>query len=233
MRKYALFTLTRPKSQVSEAFRALRTNLRFSNVDHELKIILFTSAGPGEGKSSTVANLGVSIAQLGEKVLVIDADLRNPSQHKIMGLENNKGLSTSLVTSVSFLEQIQHSQEANLDFLTSGPIPPNPAELLGSMRMKQLLNEAAEAYDIVLVDTSPTIAVTDSSVLAQLVDGVVLVLGAGEVSRNYALITKEQLEKVGAKIIGVVLNKVELNTEEYYYYSYYGTKHTKSKSRRG
>lgn len=240
MRDYRLETLANPKSPISEAYRTLRTNIQFANVDQIVKRILFTSAGPGEGKSSTVANLAVSIAQSGKKVLIIDADLRNPSQHKIFELSNHNGLSTTLVEDVTPLTYVVKTQEEGLDLLTSGPIPPNPAELLGSKRMKQILQEVYEAYDLVLVDSPPTVAVTDSSVLAQSMDGVILVLASGEVNRDYAIQAKAQLEKVGAKIIGTVLNKVEMNTKEHYYYYYYHdeddsknvkkTKHTTQKS---
>ena len=162
----------------------------------------------------------MAISQAGKKVLIIDADLRKPTQHQIFSLSNSKGLSTSLVTNQSGLQQIQRFKEGYPDLLTSGPIPPNPSELLGSQRMKQLMNEAASFYDIVLVDTPPTLAVADASILAQVVDGVVIVVGSGEVSRDYVQSAKEQLDKVGANIIGVVLNKVQMNHKEQYYYYY-------------
>lgn len=222
MRSYLIETLANPKSAVSEAYRTLRTNIQFANVDNVMKKILFTSAGPAEGKSSTVANLAVSIAQSGKSVLIIDADLRNPSQHKIFEVPNHNGLSTSLVEDVSSLTHVVRTGTEGLDLLTAGPIPPNPAELLGSKRMKQLLHDVANAYDMIFIDSPPTIAVTDSSILAQSVDGVILILASREVKRDYALRAKEQLDKVGAKIIGTVLNKVELKTKEHYYYYYYG-----------
>jgi capsular exopolysaccharide synthesis family protein len=220
--EYKLFSMLSPKSQVAEAFRTLRTNIQFFNVGGVVKRILFTSAGPREGKSSTIANLATMMVQAGKRVLIIDADLRNPTQHKILGQANFEGLTTSLVDeTLPILTYIQQTEQEGLDILTSGPIPPNPAELLGSKRMKQLLNEVIEVYDIVLIDSPPTIAVTDPSVLAQAVDGVVLVLASGEVSRDYALQAKEQLEQVGAKILGIVLNKVEMKSKEYYYYYSY------------
>lgn len=231
VRNYSLLTLKNPKSPVSEAFRTLRTNIQFANVDNELKSIAFTSAGPGEGKSSTIANIAVAIAQTGKSILVIDADLRNPSQHKIYGLSNGEGLSTTLVTEVPLLSQVQKGALEGLDVLPAGPIPPNPAELLGSRKMRQLLDEAKNHYDMILIDTPPTIAVADSSILAQIVDGVILILSSGEVNRDYAIRAKEQLDKVGAKILGAVLNKVELKTKEHYYYYYYHGE-TGSKKRR-
>lgn len=221
LRKYILETLGSPKSAISEAYRTLRTNIQFANVDNVMKRILFTSAGPAEGKSSTVANLAVSIAQSGKSVLIIDADLRNPSQHKIFKIQNINGLSTTLVEEVASQTYIIKSVIEGLDLLPSGPIPPNPAELLGSKRMKLFLNDVSNEYDVILVDSPPTLAVTDSSILAQIVDGVILVLASGEVKQDYAIRTKEQLEKVGAKVIGTVLSKVELKTKEHYYYYYY------------
>lgn len=222
MRNYSLLTFNNPKSPVSEAYRTLRTNIQFANVDNTVKSIAFTSAGPGEGKSSTVANIAVTMGQAGKNVLIIDADMRNPSQHKVFDLENGDGLSTTLVSDAPCLEHVLSTKLEGVSVLLAGPIPPNPAELLGSKKMKQLLDMAKSTYDVVLVDTPPTIAVTDSSILAQIVDGVIIVLSSGEVSREYAISTKEQLEKVGAKILGTVLNKVEMNTKEHYYYYYYG-----------
>jgi capsular exopolysaccharide synthesis family protein len=223
LRDYSIITNTNPKSPISEAYRILRTNIQFSNVDQALKTILFTSAGPAEGKSSTVVNLAHVMAQAGKNVLIIDADLRKPAQHKIFGLENLKGLSNTLIGEASLAHAVKTDQEG-LSIMTSGPIPPNPAELLGSKRMKQVIQVAVNTYDIVLIDSPPIIAVTDASVLAQNMDGVILVLAAGEVTREYAVQAKERLDKVGAKIIGTVLNKVDMKSKEqyYYYYHYYG-----------
>lgn len=217
MRAYKLIISKNPKSQTAEAYRALRTNIKFASVDKVVKQILVTSPGPKEGKSSTVANLAVSMAQAGISVLIIDADLRNPSQHKIFDLINLTGLTTTLAEDASTCTYIVKTPYEGLDILTSGPMPPNPAELLESRRMKQILNEAAQAYDLVLIDSPPVIAVTDASVLAQSVDGVILVLAAGEVERENALRTKEQLKKVGAKILGIVLNKVKVKKHDYFY----------------
>ncbi|RNC29187.1 MAG: Tyrosine-protein kinase YwqD [Candidatus Dichloromethanomonas elyunquensis] len=221
MRDYTIVTSANPKSPVSEAFRILRTNIQFANVDQVMKKLLFTSAGVNEGKSSTVANLAAAMAQANKNVLIIDADLRKPSQHKIFGLDNASGLSITLIEDVPFMKYVQKTEQIGLDVLTSGPIPPNPAELLGSKRMKQVLMLSAEIYDMVLVDSPPTIAVTDSSILAQTVNGVVLVLASGEVNKEFALQAKERLEKVGAKIIGTVLNKVEMKSKGYNYYYHY------------
>lgn len=223
MREYNLKTVNNPKSLTAEAYRTLRTNLQFASVDNEIKRILFTSAGPQEGKSSIVANLAVSISQAGKSVLIIDADLRNPSQHKIFGLSNLNGLTTTLAEDVSAFAYIGKTPYEGLDILTSGPIPPNPAELLDSRRMKQILQEITSAYQFVLLDSPPVIAVADASVLAQSVDGVILVLAEREVKREYAVRAKEQLEKVGAKVLGIVLNKAKLQSQRHNYYYYYGS----------
>ncbi|CAA7603170.1 CobQ/CobB/MinD/ParA nucleotide binding domain protein [Acididesulfobacillus acetoxydans] len=223
----SLITARKPKSPISEAYRTLRTNVQFTAVDGEVKKILVTSAGPGEGKSATAANLAVSMAEAGQRVLIIDGDLRNPTQHKLFGLSNLEGLSTALVQEKAIRELIRETKFTGLTVLSSGPIPPNPAELLNSKRMKRFLEEAAEEFDTILIDTPPVIAVADASILAQSVDGVILVLASGEVNREYALRAKEQLEKVGAKLLGAVLNKVEMKTREHYYYYYYGHEHKK------
>ena len=218
---YSLITLEQTKSPISEAFRTLRTNVQFTSVDSETKKIMITSAGPREGKSTTLANLAVSMAQAGKSVLVIDADLRNPTQHKLFGLSNWEGLSVFLIQDQGCQAYIKETTVPGVSVLSGGPIPPNPAELVGSKRMMRLIQEVSEQFDIVLIDTPPIVAVTDAAILAQEVDGVILVLASGEVNKEYAQRAKELLDKVGAKILGVVLNKVDMKTSEYYYYHNY------------
>ncbi|AFM43142.1 capsular exopolysaccharide biosynthesis protein [Desulfosporosinus acidiphilus SJ4] len=230
--KHSLITLEQSKSPVSEAFRTLRTNVQFTSVDSQTKKIMVTSAGPQEGKSSTVANLAVSIAQTGKTVLVVDADLRNPTQHKLFGLPNVEGLSVALVQDQDYINYARETSVSGLRVITGGPIPPNPAELVGSKRMKRLIEEASEQFDMVLIDTPPVVAVTDASILAQEVDGVILILASGEVNKDYAQRAKEQLDKVGAKILGAVLNKADLKTSEYYYYYYYHGSEDPNESKR-
>lgn len=230
---YSLITLEQSKSPISEAFRTLRTNVQFTSVDSETKKIMVTSAGPREGKSSTVANLAVSIAQAGKSVLVVDADLRNPTQHKLFGLDNRQGLSVALLQDQDYQTYFKETAVPGVMVLTGGPIPPNPAELVGSKRMKRLIKEASVQFDIVLIDTPPVVAVTDAAIIAQDVDGVILVLASGEVNKEYAQRAKELLDKVGAKILGAVLNKVDMKTSEYYYYYYYhGSNDSKKKKHR-
>jgi len=228
---YSLITLEHAKSPISEAYRTLRTNVQFTGVDSETKTIMITSTGPGEGKSSTIANLAVSIAQAGKSVIVIDADMRNPTQHKLFGLDNREGLSVALVQDQDFRQFVRDTAVQGVMVLTGGPTPPNPAELVGSKRMKRLIKEFSEQFDIVLIDTPPVIAVTDAAILAQEVDGVILVLASGEVNKEYAQRAKELLDKVGAKILGAVLNKVEMKTSEYYYYTYNGADNLNKKNK--
>lgn len=216
-----LITHTDPKSPIAEAFRALRTNLYYSNLDKSLKKVLLTSTGLGEGKSTILANLAVAVAQTGQKVLIIDADLRKPVQHKIFELSNLRGLTNLLVEDLQLPEVVQDSTISNLKLLTSGPIPPNPSELLGSARMERFLTSITE-YDLILIDAPPAVAVTDPVVLAAKVDGVLLVINSKQVKIEMAKYAKEQLEKAQAKILGVVLNNVEYQGDDYQYYYYYG-----------
>ncbi|GAB6155696.1 CpsD/CapB family tyrosine-protein kinase [Desulfosporosinus burensis] len=226
----SLITFEQIKSPISEAYRTLRTNVQFTGVDSKTKKIMITSSGPREGKSTTVANLAVSIAQTGKSVLVIDADLRNPTQHKLFKVGNFEGLSSFLVQDQGNQDFIKETAIPGVKVLTGGPIPPNPAELVGSQRMKRLIEEVSEQFDVVLIDTPPIIAVTDAAIIAQEVDGVILVLASGEVNKEYAQRAKEQLDKVGAKILGAVLNKADMKTSEYYYYYYYhGSEDSKKK----
>ena len=210
----------------------LRTNVQFTCVDSRTKKIMITSAGPREGKSTTVANLAVSMAQAGKSVLILDADLRNSTQHKLFGLDNEEGLSVALVQDQDCPIFIKETAVPGVMVLTGGPIPPNPAELVGSKRMKRLIEEVSTQYDMILIDTPPIVAVTDAAILAQESDGVILVLAAGEVDKKYAQKAKDLLDKVGAKILGVVLNKVNMKTSEYYYFCYQGSDESKKKHKR-
>lgn len=221
----SLITLGHIKSPSSEAYRMLRTNIQFVSVDSGIKKILITSACPEEGKSFTVANLAVCMAQSGKSVLVVDADLRKPTQHKFFGVENGEGLSVALTEvqaqNPDFKSYIRETDVPGVRVITAGPIPPNPAELLGSKIMKYFIEVISEQFDVVIFDTPPIIAVTDAAILAQVVDGVILVLASGKVYKEHAKRAKELLDQVGAKILGAVLNKVEMKASEYYY-NYYG-----------
>ncbi|SDI00542.1 polysaccharide biosynthesis tyrosine autokinase [Desulfosporosinus hippei] len=204
--------LANSQSPAAEAFRTLRTNLQFNKPDSIHQQVLITSTGSGEGKSMMAVNLAISLVRGGKLVLIIDANLRNPIQHQYFQLSNDVGLTSILSSGLPGLEYVVQTQILGLDVLTSGPILPNPVELLDSLTMKNVLKEAKAAYDVVIIDSPPTLARADASILAQAVDGVIFVVGAGAVSREYALEAKRQLEKVEAKILGVVINKVNLKS---------------------
>lgn len=213
-----------PKSGVAEAYRAVRTNIQFYNVGDKLRRLLVTSAGPSEGKSTTLSNLAITFAQAGNRVIVIDADLRRPYLHRIFQVSNLRGLTSALVGNATLEEVILGTNVPSLEIIPSGPIPPNPSEMLGSTRMQEFLDQLADHADIIIIDSPPVVAVTDAAVLAQVVDGVILVASAGLVTRDMAQRAKAQLEAVKAKILGVVLNGVKDEGAGYYYYYYYGEK---------
>lgn len=225
------------RSPVSEAYRAIRTNLQFAGAGKQLKTLVFTSAVLHEGKSTTVANLAIVMGQDDKKILLIDCDMRKPVVHRRFGLLN-RGLSNCFAEDLPLKEVIQADVFPNLDVVTSGPVPPNPAELLGSKKMKALLQEAAEAYDYVFLDMPPVLAVTDAVLMSNLlmssqVDGTVLVLGSGDISPDEGKQAQSVLEKVHANILGVILNKVPQHHKSgYYYYYYYDEDHHKKRRRR-
>ncbi|MCM3741814.1 CpsD/CapB family tyrosine-protein kinase [Oceanobacillus luteolus] len=216
-----LITKVNPKSPISEQYRTVRTNMQFSSVDNELKSFLVTSSGPAEGKSSTTANLAVVYAQQGKRVLLIDADLRKPTMHYTFRLDNLRGLSNVLVGENTLEEAVNQTDVETLDVMTCGPIPPNPSELLASRKMENLLKEAKLSYDLVIFDTPPVLAVTDAQILANIVDGTVLVVRSGKTEVEAAEKAKESLAPAKAKLLGVVLNGREKKASNYYYY--YGT----------
>ncbi|WP_170007331.1 CpsD/CapB family tyrosine-protein kinase [Bacillus fonticola] len=217
-----LITNVNPKSPISEQYRTLRTNIQFSSVDQQYRSIMVTSAGPGEGKSTTAANLAVVFAQQGKKVLLIDADLRKPTVHYTFSFANTVGLTNVLTRLADFQEAVRATRIENLDVLTSGPIPPNPAELLSSRSMGEFLQEAYTEYDLLLFDTPPVLAVTDAQLLANLCDGTILVVSSGNTEIETATKAKELLQAAQAKLLGVVLNNKAIDNSNYYYY--YGSK---------
>jgi capsular exopolysaccharide synthesis family protein len=209
------------KSPISEAYRTLRTNIHFAKGDGEIKTVMFTSSGPGEGKSTTAANTAVALAQSGKKVIIVDCDLRKPVQHKIFG-KSNKGLTNIFAEDIPIESVIQQTQVENLYLLTSGPIPPNPSELLGGKKLVEVLDALKSQADYVIIDAPPVIAVTDACVLASKVDGVNLVIGAGLIRPEMAQKAKELITKAKGHLLGVILNRVEIEEEHAYYYYYYG-----------
>ena len=216
-----LIVLNDPKSSTSEAYRGLRTSILFSTPDHSPRSLLITSAGPKEGKTITCANMSITMAQAGQKVLLIDCDMRRPRLHKMFNCEKNRGVSHILIGEVDWRRLKVSTSIPNLDLIPSGPIPPNPAELLGSDRMKAFLAEAAKEYDRVIIDSPPLVAVTDSVLLARFVEGVILVIQAGVTSRDILSNSIRQLKDVQAHILGAVLNAVNIGKDSYYYYQYY------------
>jgi len=214
--------LKNPQSAVAESYRVLRTNLIFSSADTSGRALVVSSANPGEGKTTTVANLASSLSINGARVLAVDADLRRPTMHQHFGVPKTPGLSDLIVGKCQASEAIQSTRFKGLQVLPCGYIPPNPAELLGSTAMKQVVEALRTHYDWVLIDTPPILAMADTPVLCPLVDGVVLVVGAEVSSRAHLQRAIDQITSVGGKIIGVVLNKVDLERNSYYYSQYYG-----------
>lgn len=222
------------KNPATEAYRVIRTSIQFAQAGKELKTLAFTSCTPNEGKSMTIANLAVVLTQAGKSVLLLDCDMRNPTVHKNFGLSNKLGLSSCISMDTPLSAAVQATRVDNLYALTGGVIPPNPSELLGSERMRELLQEAREIYDYVLIDTPPVMPVTDALIVGRFVDGMILVIASAEVKVEMARDVKNQLVNAGANILGVVLNKVRSEHHGYgygyyYYYGNYGEKHKKSK----
>lgn len=218
----SLISKLRPKSVIAEQYRTIRTNIQFSMIDRDVKSIVLTSSGPWEGKSTTSANLASVFTDQGKRVLLVDADLRKPTVQRTFGLSNVEGLTTLLSEpDRAISEIIQQVTGTELHALTSGPIPPNPSELLNSNRMNTLMNQFAEMYDIIIYDMPPVTSVTDAQIMAAKADGVVFVIRHGVAQKDSVLNAKELLEMVNANILGVVFNGVEKkNTQSYYGYGY-------------
>lgn len=208
---------------MSEAFRTLRTNLEFLSPDRPVHSILVTSPGPSEGKSTVSANLAISLAHAGRQVILVDADMRKPVQHRMFSLPNAAGLTTALVRGI-MPDICQDTFVRGLRVVTSGPIPPNPAELLGSGMMSALIGALASEADFVIYDAPPVVAVTDAILLAPRLDGVILAIRLGVTSRDAAKRTKQLLSGSRSRLLGVVLNQVRPGRGYgYYYYYYYGS----------
>ncbi len=207
-----------PKSPITEAYKVLRTNIMYSGIDKRLKTIVVTSSGPMEGKTTTAVNLAVTFAQAGSKVLLIDSDLRKPKINRIFMMSNNTGLTNLLADHDDYYRYIRSSDIIGLDILPCGTIPPNPSELLSSNAMKQFIQDISEQYDLVLLDAPPVGSVTDAAIISTFVDGTILVASSGHVEIASIKRAKELLAKVDAKIIGVVLNKLDKHASDNYYY---------------
>jgi succinoglycan biosynthesis transport protein ExoP len=217
-----LIAVRHPMSPVVEAYRVLRTNLRFSSVDKPMRTLMVTSPGPTEGKSVTLANLAVVMAQSGLKVVAVDADLRRPVLHKIFGMSSSHGVSDAILyPNPGTVEHLQPTGVENLWLLPSGPLPPNPAELLGSERMEAVIEELRGYADVMLFDSPPALVVADAAILSARMDGVLIVNDAGRTRRDASQRAVEELQRVQANLLGVVLNRLSDRRDGYYYYRYY------------
>ncbi|MED4000947.1 CpsD/CapB family tyrosine-protein kinase [Priestia aryabhattai] len=216
--KRRLLAHNSPKDPVAEQYRTIRTNIQFSNVDQDIKTIVLTSSGAEEGKSTTSSNLATVYAQQGLNVLLIDADLRKPTSHYTFRLENHIGLTNVLTRQSTLAQAVQESEIPHLSVLTSGPIPPNPSELLASAQMAELLKEMKKQFDMIIFDTPPILAVADAQILANQVDGTILVVSSGKTEKDAALKSKELLSNAKGKLLGVVLNNRKVEEGNYYYY---------------
>ena len=199
-----LITITDPRSPASEAYRTLRTNLSFYSLDDPLRTLVVTSPAPDEGKSTTIANLAVTIAQGGRRTILVDCDLRRPSLHELFSRQNDTGLTTMVLDEHADL-RLHDTGIDNLQLLPAGPKPPNPADLLGSRHLDRVLAQLKEQADMVLIDAPPVVGVTDAAVLGAKADGVLLVVNAGKTRRDHAERAKELLEKARVRIVGVAL----------------------------
>lgn len=209
------------KSPIAEAYRTVRTNISFSDVDNEIQTILFTSTKQNEGKSTTVSNIAYSFSKLENcKVLLMDLDLRNPTVHKLFTVSNTYGLMDNLKNDRP-IEKCIHKIGENMHVLPTGPIPPNPAEVLSSKKIAHFLKDIKMKYDYIFIDAPPVGIVSDATIISKNVDGVMYIVGANETDLSHAQIGIENLKKADANIIGSVLNKYEMNQSSYAYYGYY------------
>ena len=210
-----------PKSTASESFRGIRTGILFSAADTVPQILLVTSAGPSEGKTICASNLAVTMAQAGSRVLLLDCDMRRPRIHKIFQTGRDIGVSSILIMKEAIKNAIIPTGIENLDMIAVGPIPPNPSELIGSKKMKQFLDSLRSDYERIIIDSPPITAVTDSVILSQMIDGVIVIIRAGDTPRPVVQNGIAQLNAVNARILGAVLNGVKTGRDSYYYYQYH------------
>lgn len=226
-----LITRRDPKSPISEAYRTIRTNIEFSNLDKEIKTIVVTSSQQNEGKSTVIANLAVSFAGMEDKkVLVIEGDLRNPTVHRMFNVSNSHGITEILTGQKSFQECVYKTEVQGLDVITCGKIPPNPSEMLASKKMKAFVESLKDYYDYIFIDAPPIGIITDAGIVSTYTDGTILIVASREADIDMVKIAKSRLEKVNANILGLVLNKFEESSRSYNYYNYY-YEETSSKTR--
>ena len=210
-----------PKSPVSEAYRGIRTNLEFANIDRNFRTIMVTSSTAGEGKTTTLCNVAAAMADNGSRVLILDCDLRKPRIHKFFELSNASGLTDILLSGDDYRKYLKGIDYPNIDVITAGSTPKNPSELLSSDAMKKFIETLKKDYDYVMLDTPPVIPVTDAVIMSTYIDGVILVCSSGNLNVEMGKKTAESLKKVGANVLGVVLNRVPVDSKKYAYYYYY------------
>ena len=226
-----------PKSPISEAYRTFRTNIQYTKTDATLKTLLVTSPGPGEGKSTTIANLAITLSQSGNRVLLVDADLRRPVLHSIFGTDRSRGLTNVLVGKMEIDDVVQKTEIENLFLMPCGTLPPNPSELLGSSSMEKVIEALKDRFDVILFDSPPIIAVTDAAVLGSKVDGLVVVVKSGQTFRDATQRAKALINNVKIPVLGALLNGVRIESMYgsyyyYYHYYYYGKDNDKKKKRK-
>jgi capsular exopolysaccharide synthesis family protein len=221
-----LYVHEHPTSSVAECCRSLRTNILFSAADRKLKTLIVSSANPREGKTTSVIYLGTTMAQSGQRVLLIDSDMRRPRLHASTGVSRKSGLSNLILGDQNYDEVIRATDIPNLFVLPCGPTPPNPAELLMTKRFEHVLEQLEKQFDLVILDSPPLQPVTDAVVLSKHADGVLLVVRAGKTLRDEVRRSARQLQSVGGTIIGVVVNEFDATNRDAYYYSYYGYRET-------
>ncbi|MDP8263825.1 MAG: CpsD/CapB family tyrosine-protein kinase [Candidatus Ancaeobacter aquaticus] len=209
-----------PRSPITEAYRTLRTNLNYINKDKNLKTILVTSCRPEEGKTLTAVNLAITLAEIGNNVLLVDTDMRRPAVHSMLNINKDPGLSDVLRGNYSWDKALVRTGIDNLTVLPAGHIPKNPSELIGTEKMKDLLKEQSNFFDIIFLDSASVLTVTDASILSTMVDGILLVILADKTPRDAAMRTLSLLRKIDAYVVGIVFNAVDVTREGYYYYYY-------------
>lgn len=210
-----------PKSPISEAYRGVRTNMQFANVDRDYQSVLVTSSTAGEGKTTTLCNIAGTLADSGKKVIIVDCDLRKPRIHKFFNISNHFGVTDILLNGGSYHEAVHASSHKGIWVIPSGKIPTNPSEILNSDAMKRFIEDLKSDFDYIFIDTPPVVPVTDAVIMSTYIDRVILVCASGDLEIDMAKKAKESLERVGANFLGVVLNKVPVNTSKYQNYYYY------------
>lgn len=217
-----LITYLSPKSNLAESYRTIRTSLLLGSADKKPKAIVVTSALPEEGKSVTVSNLAVTLAQAGKNVLVLDTDFRKPTQHNIFRIRNVNGLTNYLTSEMELKGLVKATPVPRLFLANVGPLPPNPAELLGSEKMDELIGTLKQSFDFILLDSPPVLTVSDAMVLGPRIDGMILVVWGGKTSREALMRAKEKLDMLKIKCLGVVINNISVQEHDYYFmYHYY------------